>query len=209
VTGLEEALALVASGELPERCRGVERLAGLEGSAAAEALAALLAESSWYLRDRVVEALATRPDARSAVREVLRGGSWFARASACDALGRVGDREALPGLLAAAEDRNVSLQKSAVAAVRRVGEVAGEAVVAGALAALPPESRRRALTRIAHQEPHWVPELERVLAALPAERVRSGPAEATPPAWSGGRAEVLALARFRRWIASLPAGGAA
>jgi HEAT repeat protein len=208
VTALEEALALVASADLAERCQGVERLAALQGRAAAEALAALLAESSWYLRDRVVEALAARPDARPAVREILQGGSWFARASACDALGRAGDAEALAGLLAAAEDRNVSLQKSAVAAVRRVGEVAGEAVVAAALAGLAPESRRRALTRIAHQEPHWVPELERALASLPSERVRSGPGEAVPPAWSGGKAEVRALARFRRWVSSLPAGGA-
>ncbi|MCA9750676.1 MAG: HEAT repeat domain-containing protein [Gemmatimonadetes bacterium] len=204
MSDLAAALALVRSEELEERCRGVEELARIEGEAAASALAALLAEPSWYLRDRVVEAIAARPDAAPAVRRVLAGGSWFARASACDALGRGRDPEALPALLQAMEDRNVSLQKSAAAAVRRLGERVGVECVARELARLPAERRRRVITRLGHQEPHWIEAAERALAALePANH-----SEPLEPAWSGGRAEVRALARFRRWIAALPGGAA-
>jgi HEAT repeat protein len=205
VTAREEARALLARDELEERCRGVARLAECAEAEVTVELASLLSESSWYLRDRVVDVLAGREGARGALEGVLRSGPWYARASACDALGRVGGPEVLPALLGALEDRNVSLQKSAAAAVRRVAGAAGEEAVAAVLSELPAERRRRALTRLAHQEPHWAGRLEEALAAAPppAAEPAAGPVR---PAFASGRAEERALVRFRRWVAGLPSG---
>lgn len=196
---LERARTELADRDLDVRCAGVERLARVAGPEAAEALAELLSESSWYLRDRVVRALVARPDGRGAVLRVLAGGSWFARASACEVLAQLSGEGTIEPLFAAVEDRNVSLQKAAAAALRSLGERDGAAAVAGPLARLPLERQRRILTRLAHQEPHWVGELE---ARVRAPSDPPGGA-APPPAFSSGRDELRALSRFRRWVVAL------
>ena len=195
------ALESAREGDLEARCRAVDRLARIGGEAATEALASLLAEPSWLVRDRVVDALAQSDRAAEPVLRVLREGEWFARASACDALGRTGDPSALEALLEQIEDRNVSLQKSAVGALRNLGELVGLTIVARAVAALPPERRRRVRARVAHQEPHWVPRLEEALGELPTssfERREEPPREPPSRVTEVGKL----LSRFREWLAS-------
>ena len=68
--GLEEARRLLESADLDDRCRGVERLAAVDSAESTERLAALLEESSWYLRERVVEALGERGGATAAIAKV-------------------------------------------------------------------------------------------------------------------------------------------
>lgn len=205
---VEAALELARRRELTERCEGVERLAALEGEEATVALAGLLEESSWYLRERVVEAMGRRPDVTAAVRRVLREGSWFARASGCDVLALRPDAEAADDLLAQVEDRNVSLQKSAVRALGRLAAELGAGVLAHRVAALPAERRRRVIARIGHQEPQWARQLEEALAALPASELapaeETGERAARRVATGGG---VRALVRFRRWLAESGAEG--
>lgn len=205
---LGRALERVAAGELGERCAGVEELAAIAGPDATRALARLLEEPSWYLRERVVEALAGRSDAAADVVRVLREGDWFARASACDVVGRSAELEAGAGVLAQVEDRNVSVQKSAVRALRRLAEAHGSMELARRIAALPAHRRRRVLARIGHQEPRWASELERALGGLPAEAFGAvdpaAPAEAVPDPGAAERAVV----RFRKWLAELSPEGA-
>ncbi|HMB71741.1 MAG TPA: hypothetical protein VKU85_20685 [bacterium] len=201
----------IAAGELRDRCEGVRELAAVEGEEATHALVDLLNDPSWYLRERVVEALVARPDAAAAgraVTRVLREGDWFARASACDVVGRTGDLDAAPDVIAQVEDRNVSLQKSAVRALRRLAETHGSLDLARRIAALPDHRRRRALTRIGHQEPRWAMELEHAMAGFPSEAFGAiDPDKALPAVPDPGAAE-RAVVRFRKWLTQLsPEGG--
>jgi hypothetical protein len=201
----DRALARARSGDLDDRCDGVARLAALHDAGVTPALVSLLDESSWFLRDRVVEALVARPDATGPLLAMLREGAWFARASACDALGRRGDLAAVPGLVEQVEDRNVSLQKSAVEALQRLADAHGSAVVARAVAGLPPGRRRRVIARIGHQAPHWADGLERALAEVPGELFAEPSGEEVRAASSVGEsAAAAALVRFRRWLGALP-----
>jgi HEAT repeat protein len=199
-----EALALLASEDLDERCAGVRRLAELPGEPATGELVALLEESSWYLRDRVVEALAGRPGAGDALLAILREAAWFARASACDALGRRGEASAVPALVDQVADRNVSLQKSAIEALRRLAGDHGCEPVARAVARLDPPTRRRIVARIGHHAPHWAGDFERSYEGLPADAFRPEP-EPAPGGPDRAPAAGPTLVRFRRWLASLPA----
>jgi HEAT repeat protein len=195
----------VQAADLGTRCQGVSRLAALVGAEATEALAHLLEEASWYLRDRVVEALGRRPGSGPAIVRVLREGTWYARASACDALGRLGDVDAVAPLVEQLEDRNVSVQKSAVEALGRVARRHGDELVARGVAALPPDRRRRATARMAHQKPAWAAEFVKVLAKLPDDAFA---AAAPPVASSPSRdADVDSIVRFRRFLADLPVAG--
>lgn len=201
-----EALALVGRADLDDRCRGVARLAELDDDDATQALAGLLEEPSWYLRDRVVEALAKRPGAVSAIARALRAGSWFARASACAALGRLGEPAAVPHLLEPLEDRSVSVQKSAVEALERLARRGGDETVARALAGLAPTRRRRAVARIGHQAPAWADDLRDALAKLPEGAFAVAEEPAPAPAAIRG-ADVDSIVRFREFLAALPATG--
>jgi hypothetical protein len=117
--------------------------------------------------------------------------------------------DVLDDLLRQVEDRNVSLQKSAVLALRRVCGRAGNAELARRIAGLSGDSRRRVLARVGHQEPAWARDLERDLETLPSS--------VFAPAGERGAADVLdtpgeeerALKRFRRWLTGAGAGGRA
>lgn len=201
----------IAAGELRDRCEGVAELAAIEGREVTRALAALLDDPSWYLRERVVEALAARPDAAAEVIRVLREGDWFARASACDVVGRTAETaaaDAADDVLAQVEDRNVSLQKSAVRALRRLAEAHGSLDAARRIAALPDHRRRRALARIGHQEPRWALELEHAMAGLPPEAFGAIDPDAALPAVPDPGAAERAIVRFRKWLAELSPEGA-
>jgi HEAT repeat protein len=209
VTGdLRRAQERIAAGELRDRCEGVAELAEIEGEEAARALGALLDDPSWYLRERVVEALVARPDASAEVIRVLREGDWFARASACDVIGRTAEIGAADDVLAQVEDRNVSLQKSAVRALRRLAEVHGSLDAARRIAALPDHRRRRALARIGHQEPRWALELEHAMAGLSPEAFGAIDPDAALPAVPDPGAAERAIVRFRKWLAELSPEGA-
>jgi len=197
-----EARARISADELGERCAGVEDLARIPGADVTAELVGLLEEASWYLRDRVVAMLAERPDATSAIAASLATGTWFARASACDALGRREDPAALADVLAQIEDRNVSVQKSAIDAVERVAVARGADLVARALAARTPESRRRIRARIAHQSPEWSASLDAAFAAVPDVAITSRP-RAVATGMSPAQEE-RAIVRFRKWLFSLP-----
>ena len=197
---LDRALELLSSSVLAERCLGVDLLATDPGARATEILVSLLEETSWYLRERAVEALASRSDALELILEVLRRGPWFARASACDVLGRREGKEAIVAILEQVADRNVSLQRSAVAALRRIGESAGSTSVAERMAVLPPEHRARVLARIGHQEPTFAVVLDRALAGIPLERFAKDEAQTRRSA-EVDLHEELALVRLRALIA--------
>ncbi|MFN8177252.1 MAG: hypothetical protein U0167_04960 [bacterium] len=183
------------------RCAEVERLAASRDAEAGEALARLLLDPSWYLRERVVEALGARHDVADAIRRALREGEWWARASACDVIARRADAAALDDLVAGVEDRNVFLQKSAVRAMVAVAERTGLRFVAERLAALDPAQRRRLLARVGHQAPHWVDSLAAELAELPPGALAPGPAEGGAGAAAGEEdVEARALVRFRAWL---------
>jgi HEAT repeat protein len=184
----------------------VEELSCTQGEAATDALVALLEDPSWYLRERVVAALAARA-ASPAARRVLRTGAWYARASACDVIARCPDPDAVDDLLEQIEDRNVSLQKSASRALARVAEAHGSQDVARRVAGREGPARRRILARVGHQEPVWALELERALAALPREAFASAGPVVRAPA-PAPAAEIRALVRFRRWLAGTGSAGA-
>lgn len=205
------AMELVRSKDLEERGRGVAQLADLPDPEAGQALVQLLEETSWFVRERAVEALAARPESPASILQVLNHGAWYARASACDALGRRCERVALPGLLLAAEDRNVSLQKSAVRALALLAQEHGMGLVAEAVAGLPGERRRRIVARVAHQAPHISAALDQALDAVPRERWASDSGIRRPPPRTAGSrgVETRTLIRFRQWLrAGLPLGDA-
>ncbi len=203
-----EAMVLLDAPALEDRCRGVELLREDPDPAAGRELASLLTEASWFLRERVVEALARRAELPAGVLRVLDGGAWYARASACDILARRPDPSAVPGLLAAAEDRNVSLQKSAVRALEAAADRVGLEEIARALAALPGERRRRVVARVEHQAPAWAQELEAALDLVPRDAWSPDSGARRPPPRGAARRglEARTLARFRKWLLGLPEG---
>jgi HEAT repeat protein len=201
----EDAGSPLASADLEERCRGVARLADVPGEESTRALVRLLEEPSWFLRERVVEALGRRPGSWPSVARVLREGPWYARASACDVLGLLADPAAASGLVEQLEDRNVSIQKSAAAALERVAREHGDGTVAAAIARLPPERRRRVAARIAHQSPAWSSRLSDALRELPADAFAPPDAVSAAAPRSSDGAEPLA--RFRKFLAGLPPAG--
>src|ERR1700752_2276490 len=151
-------------GDLEERARQVEELSRTPGEGAAHALSAYLRETSWSLRDRAVAALAGREDAIGPTIAVVEDGPWFAKASACDVLARLGDARAAAAVARALLDRNVSVQKSAAYAMRMLVERHGCGVFERAVADLAPAERRAAAARLAHQAPDLAPALAPVLA---------------------------------------------
>jgi hypothetical protein len=183
-----------AGGDLAALCAEVARLATAAGEDAAEELASRLAHPSWYLRERVVDALARRAGGAAGIARVLREGAWWARASACDVVARRGEGP-LDDVLAATLDPNVSLQKSAARALAALAARGGTARVAARVAALDAAHRRRVVARVGHQVPAWAPALEAELAALPA-----APAEPAPQVAPPEEEEVRALVRFRAWL---------
>ncbi len=203
----EEALERLAESDLDTRCAGVADLAKLDDDRATRALVELLDEASWFLRDRVVDALVDRQGVTSALLIMLREGPWYARASACDAIGRRGDLAAVPVLIEQVEDRNVSLQKSAVEALQALAATHGSGLIARAIAGLPPDRRRRVVARVGHQSPHWSDGLDRSLAALPPEvfACEVGTASGEPVSRRSSRDGSAPLVRFRKWLTALPA----
>jgi HEAT repeat protein len=193
---IEAARALLRSSDLAERARGVDALSGITGAEATDALAMILHETSWFLRDRAAQALARREDGVGATLRVLEEGTWFARASGCDALGRAGESCALAALVAQILDRNVSVQKSAADAIHRLTEIHGMDPLVREIGLLPQTDRRAAMARLAHQRPELAPAL---IASLPP----------VPPtaASEDSAGDVAALRRFRSWIASHVANG--
>ena len=184
--------------DLDALCADVARLAGTPGEAAASALVRHLMHPSWYLRERVVEALGARADGAEPLGRVLREGPWWGRASACDVIARRADASRIADLLAALEAPNVSLQKSAVRALAGVARQAGVGVVAAGVAALEPDRRRRVTARVGHQSPHWAAELEAALREVPSESF--APPGPPPPAPRPEDEETRTLVRFRRWL---------
>jgi HEAT repeat protein len=195
---IDAAHDLLRSSDLDERARGVDVLSGIPGAEATNALAKILHETSWFLRDRAAQALAQREGGVGATLRVLEEGTWFARASGCDALGRAGESCAFAALVAQILDRNVSVQKSAADAIHRLTEIHGVNLLVQEIGLLPQPDRRAAIARLAHQRPELAPAL---IASLPA----------FPPSASSedSAAEVAALKRFRAWIASHVASGEA
>ena len=172
---IERARALLRSSVLAERARGVDALSTIGGSEATDALAQVLHETSWLLRDRAAEALAQREGGVDATLRTLEQGAWFARASGCDALGRAGDARAFGALVGQILDRNVSVQKSAADAIRRLAEIHGVDPLAREIEGLPQIDRRAAMARLAHQRPDLAPAL---LAAVSRSLL---PLKASPP----------------------------
>jgi HEAT repeat protein len=208
----EAALAAAREGELEDRCAAVAALAAMPGETATRALVTLLEDASWFLRERVVAALVERPDALELVLDVLQGGAWYAKASACDVLAGLEERRALPVLIVQLGERNVSVQKSAARAIERLASRWGDDAVASEVARLASAERRRVLARLGHQSPAWKGRLEVELARLPAEvfvaEVEEVPVARKGAAERGGRTdEVEELRRFRRWLARLPVAG--
>lgn len=182
--------------DLAERARRIEALAGEPGPESALALAEALHEPSWYLRERAVAALSRRSDGLDAVIAVVGAGPWFAKASGCDALGRIGDARALEALVARLLDRNVSVQKSAAEAVRALVELHGFPPLVRALESLAPPGRRATTARLAHQVPDLAAQIALSLSA-------------SAPVGGGADSEddVAALRRFRAWLTTLSPRG--
>ncbi len=178
--------------DLDERARLVDALAATPGDEAARDLAELLKESSWSLRARAVDALASRGDSLSPTIAIVENGPWYAKASACDVLGRLEDPRGCVAIARALLDRNVSVQKSAAFAMRALAARHGDGVAGEALAKLPPAERRAAAARLVHQ----VPDLAVALAATLAD---SGAAAAVD---DDASRETATIRRFRAWIAS-------
>lgn len=158
-------------------------------------LAELLRQTSWSIRERAVAALAARADALGPTIAVVESGPWFAKASACDVLGRLGDAAAAACIARALLDRNVSVQKSAARAMESIAEKHGDAAPVRALAELTPAERRAAAARLTHQAPGLAVTLATSLARL----APSSPEET--PAEDSGQ-EIAAIRRFRAWIGS-------
>jgi len=144
-----------------------EYVRGLEQRRDAEAISLLvecLCDESSYLRGLAEEAFFRMgEDQAHGLLPLLGQGLWYTRASAARALGRMGFRPAVPGLLALAEDANEAVRVAACDALVTLSHARGSTRLAHALHRLPPDARRRRLDDLARRDRPLRERLERLM----------------------------------------------
>jgi len=138
-----------------------------------------LSDESGYLRELAEAALAKtgerggQPAAAGALLlPLLRGGLWYARASAARALGGMAYAPAASALLELSEDRVDSVAREAAAALARIGANGGAARIAWELHRAPPERRGAWCDRLRGRDGALADRVQRLLAA---ERLMAHP----------------------------------
>jgi HEAT repeat protein len=140
-----------------------------------------LSDESGYLRELAEAALAKLGErsgpggaatAGALLLPLLRGGLWYARASAARALGGMAYAPAALTLLEVSEDRVDSVAREAAAALARIGANGGAARIAWELHRAPVERRGAWLARLRARDAALADRVERLLGA---ERLMSHP----------------------------------
>lgn len=120
---------------LEAKKRMVEDLRRTPTADAVSALAQMLRDESWYLRELAIDALAER--GRQAVPYVLpllASGVWYTRAAAALTLGRVGASEAAAPVVRMLTAANRTVAEAAVESLTLLASDGGAGAVASALA---------------------------------------------------------------------------
>ena len=111
-------LEAIHRGDLREKRTLIESISHQPSDRALQILSEILEGESWYLRDMAAKAMVRMgPMSRPRLRQLAASGLWYTRAAAGRALGRSGDLESLPLLVALLADTNLTVQGSALASI--------------------------------------------------------------------------------------------
>ena len=118
----EAILRILNSSDIERKLRVLEKLNGVNEKDSIKILIKTLEDRSWCMREKAAHKLATygkRVSARLA--RLLKKGYWYTRASACLALGEIGDTQTVEAIISVLlEDENPTVQQEASTALAKI-----------------------------------------------------------------------------------------
>uniref|UniRef100_A0A7C4UFW1 HEAT repeat domain-containing protein n=1 Tax=candidate division WOR-3 bacterium TaxID=2052148 RepID=A0A7C4UFW1_UNCW3 len=113
--------AIIRSKNLKEKMKLIEDLGKEDSPKALQQLISLLSSSSWSIRDKVTEILATKGEKiLDKLINLLEEGIWFTKASAAKTLGNIGSIQSLPHLLKFIDDNNSVVRENVYEAIKKI-----------------------------------------------------------------------------------------
>lgn len=118
----EAILKVLKSSDVERKLRVLEKLNGVNEKDSIKILIKTLEDRSWCMREKAAHKLATYGKRVSArLVRLLRKGYWYTRASACLALGEIGDIQSAEAIIAVLlEDENPTVQQEASLALVKI-----------------------------------------------------------------------------------------
>lgn len=115
----DSVLNILKSNDIERKLRLLDRIDGVDPREGIKILMKMLEDQSWVMRERAAHKLVTYGSrVTSRLQRLLRKGYWYTRASACLALGEIGDMRALePVIRIFLDDDNPTVNKEAGDAV--------------------------------------------------------------------------------------------
>ncbi len=115
----DTVLQVLRSDDIEKKLKLLERIEGVDDKESIKILMKMLEDKSWVMRERAARGLAsfgTRVCSR--LERLLKKGFWYTRASACLALGEIGDVQTVDSIIAVLlTDENPTVLKEASAAL--------------------------------------------------------------------------------------------
>lgn len=118
----EAILKILRSSDVERKLRVLEKLNGVNEKDSIKILIKTLEDRSWCMREKAAHKLAAYGKRVSArLVRLLRKGYWYTRASACLALGEIGDIHATEAIISIlVEDENPTVQQEASTALAKI-----------------------------------------------------------------------------------------
>jgi HEAT repeat protein len=118
----EAILKILKSSDVERKLRVLEKLNGVNEKDSIKILVKTLEDRSWCMREKAAHKLATYGKrVTSRLTRLLKKGYWYTRASACLALGEIGDIHSADAIISVLlEDENPTVQQEASAALVKI-----------------------------------------------------------------------------------------
>jgi HEAT repeat protein len=121
----ESILKILNSSDVERKLRVLEKLNGVNEKDSIKILIKTLEDKSWCMREKAAHKLATYGKrVSSRLTRLLRKGYWYTRASACLALGEIGDIHSAEAIITVLlEDENPTVQQEASCALVKIARL--------------------------------------------------------------------------------------
>lgn len=121
----EAILKILKSSDVERKLRVLEKLNGVNEKDSIKILIKTLEDKSWCMREKAAHKLATYGKRVSLrLTRLLRKGYWYTRASACLALGEIGDIHSAEAIITVLlEDENPTVQQEASTALVKIARL--------------------------------------------------------------------------------------
>jgi HEAT repeat protein len=115
----DSILKIMRSEDVQRKLKIIEKLDGVNEKESIKILIKTLEDQSWVMREKAAYKLAEYgPRVSARLTRLLKKGYWYTRASACLALGEIGDMQTVESIIEVLlEDENPTVQKEASSAL--------------------------------------------------------------------------------------------